>query len=726
MFERFNTRARRTVVLAQEEARMLAHNYIGTEHILLGLIHEGEGVAAKTLESLGISLDAVRRQVEEIIGRGQQAPSGHIPFTPRSKKVLTLSLQEALQLGHNYVGTEHILLGLIHEGAGVAAQILPRMGADPDGIRQQVMDLLSRYGRSEPNLTWTLPWNAAQPPRTPEDLEHVTAVQKDILHQIIHNLRNNDEFHMEDARRLARDFLALQLGTEPVDMADKLSSLSDKYPEIEDVWSRHLQFCMLLAGIYGERAEEEAAVNAQDFERAAAARDHENELLTRKTEWPSLYPNLGSDATNSEVHPGLRIAQYAEETSVKVSGGADQTEADPEARHELVSVRPKQSLASRAAEYRFRSRRTDFADLDLVIRKLDRDSYATRVLNSPAGETAEVPFHLPWSELELENFLLRIAYRPRSVRRLDTPQIATIKDFGSRLYRALFTDQIEAILLRSLSEAAARGVGLRIRLRLTDAPVLGALPWEFMYDGLRNRFLCLSERTPIVRFLDVPDPQRPLNISGALRILVMISSPTDLGQLDTEQEWGRLSAALAPLVQDNAVYIHRLERGTLAGLRRALRQQDWNVLHFIGHGGFDTSIGDGVLAFEDDQRRSRLVSGQDLGILLHDHDSLRLVVLNSCEGGRADNEDPFSGSAQGLMQQGIPAIVAMQFEISDGAAITLASEMYGAICDGYSLEAAVGAARKAIFTDGNQTEWATPVIYLRTGNGIIFNVLDRE
>ncbi len=145
MFERFTDRARRVVVLAQEEARMLNHNYIGTEHILLGLIHEGEGVAAKALESLGISLEAVRSQVEEIIGQGQQAPSGHIPFTPRAKKVLELSLREALQLGHNYIGTEHILLGLIREGEGVAAQVLVKLGADLNRVRQQVIQLLSGY-----------------------------------------------------------------------------------------------------------------------------------------------------------------------------------------------------------------------------------------------------------------------------------------------------------------------------------------------------------------------------------------------------------------------------------------------------------------------------------------------------------------------------------------------------------------------------------------------------
>ena len=150
MFERFTDRARRVVVLAQEEARMLNHDYVGTEHILLGLIREGEGVAARALESLGISREAVRRQVEEIIGQGQQAPSGQIPFTPRAKKVLELSLREALQLGHNYVGTEHILLGLIREGEGVAAQVLVKLGTDLTRVRLQVNQLLHGDQGKEP------------------------------------------------------------------------------------------------------------------------------------------------------------------------------------------------------------------------------------------------------------------------------------------------------------------------------------------------------------------------------------------------------------------------------------------------------------------------------------------------------------------------------------------------------------------------------------------------
>jgi ATP-dependent Clp protease ATP-binding subunit ClpC len=148
MFERFTDRARRVVVLAQEESRMLDHNYIGTEHILLGLVHEGEGVAAQALQSLDISLERVRQEVEAIVGMGQTAQHGHIPFTPRAKKVLELALREALQLGHNYIGTEHLLLGLIREGEGVAAQVLEKLGASLDRVRDEVIKIVSRLERS--------------------------------------------------------------------------------------------------------------------------------------------------------------------------------------------------------------------------------------------------------------------------------------------------------------------------------------------------------------------------------------------------------------------------------------------------------------------------------------------------------------------------------------------------------------------------------------------------
>jgi ATP-dependent Clp protease ATP-binding subunit ClpC len=159
MFERFTDRSRRVVVLAQEEARMLSHSYIGTEHILLGLVHEGEGVAAKALESLGISLERVRQQVEEIIGQGQTLPGGHIPFTPRAKKVLELSLREAIDLGHNYIGTEHILLGILREGEGVAADVLGKLGADLETVRDSVLAILAAHGGEQPHVG---PWPEAE------------------------------------------------------------------------------------------------------------------------------------------------------------------------------------------------------------------------------------------------------------------------------------------------------------------------------------------------------------------------------------------------------------------------------------------------------------------------------------------------------------------------------------------------------------------------------------
>jgi len=244
MFERFTDRARRVVVLAQDEARRLNHNYIGTEHILLGLIHEGEGVAARALQSLGISLEAVRQQVEEIIGRGQQAPSGHIPFTPRAKKVLELSLRESLQLGHNYIGTEHILLGLIREGDGVAAQVLVRLGADLNRVRQHVIQLLHEHSAEEP----------VSDPFVARELRLLPAV-KTRLEAVEQRLTAIEQ----------------HVGTKP--------DTSDLDEQIAQV-----------------RREKEAAVEAHDYAQAASLRDREKELLAdravRQEQWVAGYPAL--------------------------------------------------------------------------------------------------------------------------------------------------------------------------------------------------------------------------------------------------------------------------------------------------------------------------------------------------------------------------------------------------------------------------------------------------
>ena len=274
MFERFTDRARRVVVLAQEEARMLNHNYIGTEHILLGLIHEGEGVAAKALESLGISLEAVRQQVEEIIGQGQEAPSGHIPFTPRAKKVLELSLREALQLGHNYIGTEHILLGLIREGEGVAAQVLVKLGADLNRVRQQVIQLLHGYQGQEPGAA-AAGAAGTEPQAGPA------------------------------GRPERRQLAELRRRIESID--SRLSAIERRVRTGPDMSDLDLQIAQ--AG-----RDKGSAIDAQDFETAAVLRDRERELLAEKAarqeEWAAAHPDLPSLAEDfgrlSDEVEGLR------------------------------------------------------------------------------------------------------------------------------------------------------------------------------------------------------------------------------------------------------------------------------------------------------------------------------------------------------------------------------------------------------------------------------------
>jgi ATP-dependent Clp protease ATP-binding subunit ClpA len=255
MFERFTDRARRVVVLAQEEARLLNHNYVGTEHLLLGLIHEGQGVAAKALELLGIRLEAVRAQVEEIVGRGQMAPTGHIPFTPRAKKVLELSLREAKQLGHNYIGTEHILLGLLREGEGVATHVLVKLGADLSRARGQVIGLLSGDAGTE----------EAAAART----------------------------------RLVR-----------MTVPDDLLEAQEQFAEV--------------------RREKEAAINAEDFDQAAALRDKEQQLLRmlveRELEWRAGVDLAAVVQENQRLHREVEhLRELLRRHGIEPNGGTAET-----------------------------------------------------------------------------------------------------------------------------------------------------------------------------------------------------------------------------------------------------------------------------------------------------------------------------------------------------------------------------------------------------------------
>ena len=361
-----------------------------------------------------------------------------------------------------------------------------------------------------------------------------------------------------------------------------------------------------------------------------------------------------------------------------------------------------------------------YQDFDLLIEPGPPGSYRARVLRSPAGESAPVQFTLPFSELELENFVLKVS-RGRRTRGPGRPESAPLKDFGGKLYGAVFQDELRDVLQRSLSLTRAQQAGMRLRLRLADTPELAELPWEFLYDPRHNRFLAQSRRTPLVRYLDLPDPPHPLSVEGPLRLLVMISSPSDYPALDTEQEWGLLTGALAEQQAEGRVIIERLT-ANMSELRRRLRRDAFHVFHFVGHGRYRPDWGSGVLVMEDRAGQAQEVTGEELGGLLTEYDQTRLAVLNACEGARTDASDPFAGVAQSLIQQGLPAVVAMQFEITDDAAIIFAREFYGAIADGYPLEAALAEARGAIRDEGNLTEWGTPVLYSRAPDGRLFDL----
>ena len=361
-----------------------------------------------------------------------------------------------------------------------------------------------------------------------------------------------------------------------------------------------------------------------------------------------------------------------------------------------------------------------YLDFDMLIESVE-GGYAVRVLSSPAGE-ASAKFTLPFSDLELDNIALQLGRTRRGVRRLESPEMEVARTFGKRLFEAVFTPQVRDRLRGSLGSVNQEGKGLRIRLRTAGAPELADLPWEYLYDPSLERFLLLSVQTPLVRYLEVPQPDRPLSVSPPLNVLFMVSNPKEYEPLEVEREWQNLKDAVGDLEKRGLVSLHRLEAATLESLLRKLRTGEFHIFHFIGHGGFDRQSEDGVLVLEDGYRGSRLVSGRYLGTILHDHRPMRMAILNACEGARTSRSDPFAGFAQSLVQQGIPAVVAMQYEITDEAAITFSRELYGAIVDGYPIDAAVAEARKAIFAKGNDVEWGTPVLYLCSPDGAIFNV----
>ncbi len=345
---------------------------------------------------------------------------------------------------------------------------------------------------------------------------------------------------------------------------------------------------------------------------------------------------------------------------------------------------------------------------------------------STAGEARET-MRFPYDELQLESRLdkLQIALLqaggPRRRRAL-TPEEKTVQEFGQALFRALFAGELLSAYRASLAAARRQGKGLRLQLRIADAE-LAALPWEFLYDPAAANYLCLSTQTPIIRYLELPQPVRPLEVPPPLRILGMIASPAGLPPLDVAREKERLMQATQTLREAGQVEVTWLAGQTWRDLRREMRRGPWHVFHFSGHGGFDENREEGVLALASEQGGERRLYASDLALLLADHAPLRLAVLNACEGGRGSRRDLFASTAATLTQRGIPAVLSMQYPIADWAAIELARSFYEALVDNQPVDAAVAEARKGIFlAQRGNLEWGIPVLHMRSPDGQLFQV----
>jgi predicted metalloprotease len=363
----------------------------------------------------------------------------------------------------------------------------------------------------------------------------------------------------------------------------------------------------------------------------------------------------------------------------------------------------------------------DYDDLQLRLDRSGDGTYRVRASTSD-GRAASCTFEKPLTDEELDDFVRRVGLVYRRSRSRVT-RMDDIQTLGSKLFQSLLKDEVEAIYYSARAAAEEQGRGLRITLLLSDAPELMRLPWEFLYR--RPKFLAQSSWTPVVRSLDLSTKRRPLKAGFPLRILGVVSSPGGLPELDTELERQRLESALSELKSQGLVELKWLERATLAELgRRFSAPDDIHVLHYIGHGAYDEATERGILALENSQGRVDDVAGEDLGAMLQDKQSLRLVVLNSCEGARTSRIDPFAGVATSLLEFDIPAVIGMQFEISDEAAIAFGESLYTALADGLPIDAALGPARRAIRAQ-REEEFGTPVLFLRATDARLFDLPPR-
>lgn len=362
-------------------------------------------------------------------------------------------------------------------------------------------------------------------------------------------------------------------------------------------------------------------------------------------------------------------------------------------------------------------------DFELEIDAGDGASYPVAVLHSPAGAARGV-MAFPFSR---EALAAELAAIEQALLDGASPGDGEqVQRFGAALFDALIQGDLRTAYDRSRQITSGAGQGVRLKLRIL-APELLTVPWEFLYDARSQEFVALSRRTPIMRYLELLLPDPDFAVTPPLRVLGVVAAPTDLPPLDVAREKAALAQALRQPIEQGQVELVWLEQATWPALQDAMQQGPWHILHYSGHALFDARAGEGSLVMTDASGAAWLLSATQLCRLLSDQQSLRLAVLNACEGAAGDEQSPFSSTAAALVQRGLPAAVAMQYAISDAAAAAFAEQFYGALADRLPVDAAVSEGRKAIdLAAPGGAEWGVPVLFSRAADGVIWQIASED
>ncbi|MCB0125828.1 MAG: CHAT domain-containing protein, partial [Caldilineaceae bacterium] len=373
-----------------------------------------------------------------------------------------------------------------------------------------------------------------------------------------------------------------------------------------------------------------------------------------------------------------------------------------------------------------------YLDFSLDVSDIDGQAF-TVIVRSDIGETREQT-HFPFADVELEHYLLKLEnaiLRSTDLHRANQPSHTNVVEtFGRALFDFVLPGEARSLYNECLREAEHRHRGVRLKLSI-HSPRLAALPWEFLYDPRKRDYVCLNPYTPLVRYTELPQTAPPLQISAPLRILGLLSDPHDMPmRLDVEQERDHVTQAVQSLVDRGLVELTWLEGNSWRDLQRIMRSagDGWHIFHFIGHGGYDTLRNEGYIVLNNEDGTSHhLYASQLARMLVRQRTTMRLVLLNACEGARAGTHDALSSTAATLIASGIPAVLAMQYEITNDAAVEFANAFYEALADNLPVDAAVAEARNALsISDARSLEWGVPVLHMRAVDGRLFSIQEEE